>query len=263
MSETNEGVKVNFDDMKAPSQEKYIGTVGIWRGAVIKSFSITPVKLKDATKPESATNKKTGGWLEMILENEKDGKFTVRHFPLPVKPDDVAYVGKVYGTNGEELRDRTKAEQMQEDYKSFAYFMIQIAMALGNEFDNAKRIVTPNNTFESMVDATRKAFMPVFPTPQKVDFKTIWQNSDKNKTSYLQMPKAGVSNIVIARHDPNAPLSTVQFTAYEKKSGMIEKYPYQQKAAASANPNIVGAPAGAAAAYDLPPVAGGGSEDLF
>lgn len=228
-------VKVNFDDMKKPQQQQYISTAGFWRNAYLKQFGIEPLKekTKKVDGKDVGTGEFTGGWLNVVLDSEQ-GIFQGKYFALATKPEEVKFVGKVYDLKtGAELRDKTKEEQLQDDYKDFAYFLIQLGMALGNEFDNVRRIVTgvEPTTFSIMIDAFAKAFVKDDMIKARIDYKTIFNNNDKAKTSFLQFPKATGNNIVFTQYDPKEPKSSLSFTGYEKKKKADQElYPYQKPA---------------------------------
>lgn len=224
----SEDVKVDFDQMAEPSQQKYISEAGIYRNVLVTKMGIAPITEKDG--------KKSGGFLEIVIESAEYGMFTIKHWPLPKTPDEVKFVMKVYGPNGEELRDRTKEEQLNADHVEFAYFLCQLGMAWNNPFDNVKRIVIVEKTFETMIGAFIKAFFTDQARKSPIDVKLVWNNNIKDKKSFLQIAKATQKNVVFRPYLKSLAKSDLEFTAYEKKKKMlICEFPYAKPATGAAS----------------------------
>lgn len=225
---------VNFNDMKEPVNQKFVTQPGIYRGmknVVLKYMPATEEKKDDKGK---VTQKAMSAYYEISMENEANGILKDRLWEVNTDPSKVKYVGKVYDQKtGAEVRDMTPEEQIQDDFKKWFYFLTQLGMALGNPFENVKRIIAAESTWKNMGDAFIKAFINDKTAAEAVDIKYLCANSDKRKTSYVSIPKADYRNVVVFRHFANKAESDLVLSKYEKEKCMVIKYPYGGRTAPS------------------------------
>lgn len=240
--------KVQFGDMKEPINVRYIGEAGIYR-----NMKITKLEFVAAN-----AEKKLSSYLMETFENEKGEVFENRYWAPPETEDEVKFVSKLYGDKGEELRDLTKTEQIRKSFETTAYHMIQLAMALGVKFDDAKSKITAHDTFKGMCGALDGLWK--LNIGKTIDMKLLWNNSDKKKTSFLGIPDANYRSVVFLPYKADKPNSELNFSPYEVSNKLARKYKPTAKAPAgdgveTAAPGEgfvpVAAPEGAAAGEDL------------
>jgi len=212
--------KVQFGDMKEPVNVRYIGDAGIYRDMKVTKLEFVPANAE----------KKLSSYLLETFENSKGEIFENRYWAPPATEEEVKFVGKLYGDKGEELRDLTKTEQIRKQFETTAYHMIQLAMALGVKFDDAKPKITAHDTFSGMCDA----FIGIWKlNPGKtIDMKLLWNNSDKKKTSFLGIPDAGYRSVVFLPYKADKPNSELALSPYEADKKLVRKYKPTAKAPA-------------------------------
>lgn len=204
--------KVQFGDMKEPVNVKYINNAGIYRN----------VKITKAVYVPADDAKKLSGYFHEVFESAAGEIYENRYWEIPADEKDIKYLSKLYDKDGNELRDLTPAEQMQKDYEKFAYHLIQLGMALKCKFDDVKAKVTAQADFKEMC----KAFTTQIWEKNKantIDFKVLWNNNDKKKTSFMGIPDAGYRNVVFLPYEAAKPSSELSISAYEQKK-MVRKY---------------------------------------
>ena len=240
--------KVQFGDMKEPVNVRYIGEAGIYRDMKVKKLEFVPANAE----------KKLSAYLLEVFENPKGEVFENRYWAPPETEEEVKFVSKLYGEKGEELRDMTKAEQIRKSFETTAYHMIQLCMALGVKFDDAKSKITAHDNFKGMCTAFEGLWK--LHIGASIDMKLLWNNSDKKKTSFLGIPDAGYRNVVFLPYKADKPNSELALSPYEIDKKLTRKYKPTAKAPAD------GAVESAAPGEGFVPVAapeGSDGGDLF
>jgi hypothetical protein len=150
-------------------------------------------------------------------------------FCPPVQEDEVKYFNKKYDKKGIEIGTNNAEEQILEQWNETARLLIQLGQALGSDFDSlktmfAKWVPEPKpGVFETMVKGFDAAFPASKFEKKRIDVKVIWKNSDKQKTSFLEIPRATAKNFVFAPHIPGHE-SMLELTAYEQKNCLKPKF---------------------------------------
>lgn len=212
-------IKVNFDELPESKEFKSVSKAGVHL-----KFHIDEVEFSEAKEKDG---KKIGESVRILLRSE-NSQFTIYKFSPPTKPEDVKYVGGFY-QNGKEVRKKTPEEQIQADFAELYYMYEQLAKALGggkdviDKYKAAIRNAPLEATFKTMFDK----FFTIFPVEKIknkfINFKALWNNNDKNKTSFLSLSKASGSNMVFAAYvNDTSPILEVN-GAYEEKC-MVRKY---------------------------------------
>lgn len=244
---------VNFADMSAPVNEKSIKNPGIYRKMEVKSFKYVPSapKKDDKNQPVMTNGQPviSKAYTEVIVGNEDDGNFKHMYFEVSSNPADVTYFSKVYVDNIP-VRDKTAEEQIASDLMNYAYFLVNLMQALGNTFDNARRVLVPAKTFKEMTEAVIKACPNERMMGKYIDVKIICKNNINKKSSFMQIADANSKNVVMCMWT-DKPKSDIDYTKYELEKQSVVLFPY---GSASAN-----APkAGIAAELDNTPLANNG-----
>lgn len=206
--------KVQFGDMKEPVNVKYINNAGIYRN----------VSLTKAVYVPADEAKKLSGYFHETFESATGEIYENRYWEIPEKAEDLKFVSKLYDKDGNEVRDLTKEEQMQKEYEKFAYHLIQLGMALKCKFDDVKSKVTAQANFKEMCKAFTTQIWEKNKT-NTIDFKVLWNNNDKKKTSFMGIPDAGYRSVVFLPYDANKQSSELTISPYEiKKEKLVRKY---------------------------------------
>ena len=243
--------KVQFGEMKEPVNVKYINNAGIYRN----------VKITKAVYVPADEAKKLSGYFHEVFESAAGEIYENRYWEIPEKAEDLKFVSKLYDKDGNEVRDLTKEEQMQKEYEKFAYHLIQLGMALKCKFDDVKSKVTAQADFKAMC----KAFNEQIYAKNKentIDFKVLWNNNDKKKTSFMGIPDAGYRNVVFLPYDASKTSSELSISAYEQKK-MVRKYFPSNTAPSGDGAEVAAGSGGGFVPLKTEDGAAGGSEDLF
>ncbi len=220
--------KVQFGDMKEPVNVRYINNAGIYRN----------VSLTKAVYVPADDAKKLSGYFHEVFESAAGEIYENRYWEIPADEKDIKFLSKLYDKDGNEIRDLTPAEQMQKDYEKFAYHLIQLGMALKCKFDDVKTKVTAQADFKSMCNAfTEQVYAKN--KDNKIEFKVLWNNNDKKKTSFMGIPDAGYRNVVFLPYDASKPNSELTISPYEQKK-MVRKYFPTNTAPAGDNAEVAG-----------------------
>ena len=223
--------------------QKFVTKPGIYRG--MKNVSLKWVAATEEKKDEAGkvTQKAMSAHYVIEMENEADGKLSDRYWEINTDPSKVKYVGKVYDqATGAELRSRTPEEQIAEDFKQWFYYLTQLGMALGNPFENVKRIIAVESTFKAMGDAFIRAFITEQSKSEAIDVKFLCTNNVNKKTSFVGIAKPAYNNVVFFRHFANKAESDLQLSKYEKEKCMTIQFPYGGRTAPSGAPGEVKVP---------------------
>lgn len=202
--------KVMFDDMKEPVNVRYISDAGIYRNMKVKKLEF------------NAAKEKLSAFLLEVFENEKGEVFENRLWAPPETEEEVKFVSKLYGDNGEELRDMTKAEQIRKQFETTAYHMIQLGMAMKLKFDDVKPKITAHDTFKGMCEAL--IHIQKLQAAHTIDLKLLWNNSKTKKTSFLGIPDAGYRSVVFAVYHPEKPNSELSISPYETTNKLVRMF---------------------------------------
>lgn len=208
---------------KGVAQKNYINTSDIFRNAKIS------LKFNEATVKDGKT---TDPYLAVDFTVIKDGLeyvFSHREYQFPTSPDKVAYVGSKY-EKGVKVGEYTKEEQIVQEQIKFGYFMLQVALAVGetSPTDFTANVLECNKLspvlldFQGVCKSFIKRYESKFDTAA-VDFKTVFINNDNKKESNLRLSDASGANYALCKHDPSKP-SLCAFTPYETQKNRIAKY---------------------------------------
>lgn len=211
-------IKVNFDELPESKDFKSINTAGVHLKYHLEEIEFTDAKEKDG--------KMSNPFVKITVKSDV-AQFGIFKFSPPSNPEDVKFTSDVY-QNGKAVRKMTPEEQIQKDFTELFYFYEQLGRALGGTKDqiekfksNIKGVEMPV-MFKTMFDK----FFTIFPLDKVkaklFNFKALWNNNDKSKTSFLGISKAGASNMVFAPYvsDSNPVLSVGGF----EEKNMIRKY---------------------------------------
>lgn len=214
MSEIN----VNFDQLPESKEFKSINKAGVHM-----KFYLDEIEFKEKSEKDG---KKIGESVRLLLKSD-NAQFTIYKFTPPTQPEDVKFTGGVY-KNGKEIRKRTAEEQIQADFAELFYFYEQLAKALGgskesiDKFRAALKGVDLPNLFKTMFDK----FFTIFPQEKiktkLINFKALWNNNEKQKTSFLGIAKPSGTNMIFSAYvsDTNPVL---EVSAFEEKN-MVRKF---------------------------------------
>lgn len=257
--------QIGFEDLADSKQIKSIDTADIHRNFFLNEVEFVPRQEKKEKKKnekgetvEVGTGKMVGPYIKFGLKNHTgDVGFNFTMFTPPTTEEEVKFTSDKY-ENGIAVRKNTAQEQIIVEFNKKFYFFEQLAKAIGASPDNFLKFKTavkgdPTELFKMMFDK----FFALFPIDKiktkPVDFKTVWNNNDKTKTSFLQLADAGANNIVIAMHIPER-ATILQFTQYESQQKLKRKYSNTDKAPKDGNTESAG--------NGWRPVEGGGIDDV-
>lgn len=225
-------LKIDIGTFDEPKPERTIQEAGIYTGftiAEIKYMPPTPeVQAEPAAdgKPEVKAKKAVGASLAFSLVSDAGFKYDARKFLPPVSEANVKYVGKKY-ENNVPIRDLTPKEQLESDWGEFTMFLGQLGLAMGHPWASIRSVLMPLvGKGQEMCEAFIKAFC-LNKVQKKINFKLLWNNNDKNQTSFLQLPKAGSKSLVFEQHIPGQ-ASMLAIAKWETEKGM-DKCTYKFK----------------------------------
>lgn len=203
-------------------QKNYITKSDIFRNARVEA-SFVEAGEKDG--------KKTDPYFSLEFTAEVDGfesSITHRFYAPPTTPEEVKYVGSKYEKKVK-VGEYTKEEQIIEEQKKAVWFFIQLADAVGEtnrkDFLNSLVNVCIENNILNFTKFC-KMFLGRYNEKIKVariDFKTVWINSESKKESSLRISDASGSNYAFCKHDP-AKASLCCFTPYEQSKSRSPLY---------------------------------------
>lgn len=257
--------QIGFGDLADSKQIKSIDSADIHRNFFLNEVEFVPRQEKKEKKKnekgetvEVGTGKMVGPYIKFSLKNHTgDLAFNFTMFTPPTTEEEVKFTSDKY-ENGIPVRKNTPMEQIVVEFNKKFYFFEQLAKAIGASPDSFMKFKTavkgdPTELFKMMFDK----FFALFPIDKiknkPVDFKTVWNNNDKAKTSFLQLADAGANNIVIAMHIPER-ATILQFTQYESQQKLKRKYSNTDKAPKDGNTESSG--------NGWKPVEGGGIDDV-
>lgn len=220
--------KIGFDELPESKQYKTIDEAGIHR-----NFNLTEVEYQPRvpkTKKEKVDGKDKeveipgefkGPWIKFTFQNETDTtQFVCTMFSPPVKEEDVKFTSDFYD-KGVAIRKKTAKEQINAEFVTKFYFYEQLAKAFTISPDKI-------NSFKKSLDAEWEVmfklmfdtFFKMFPVDKvkakPIDLKTVWNNNQKAKTSFLQLGTPSASNMVFAPYIPERS-TMLSMSAYEQK----------------------------------------------
>lgn len=218
--------EMKFGDAPSSAQQQYVKTAGIHL-----NFSLTGREfIERITKDDKEKNAYVK--LTFTGNDEKKESFLCMLFEPATKESEVKYLGDIY-EKGVKIRKRTPEEQIKQEHGDRFYFYEQLAKALQQPAEKVAKwkqglTGTPEVMFKMMFESFFNNFPLDSVKDKKMNFKMMWSNNDKNKTSFLGLCSAAQNNIVFAAYV--SPETTgLQLSAYEEKN-LHRKY--QPKVAA-------------------------------
>lgn len=208
--------KIGFDDLPDSKQTKSLDKAGIQRNFILIGAEYKPREAKKEKKKndkgdmeEVATDKMVGPFVRLTFQSqdtEDPVQFVTTIFAPPTKAEEIKFHGDHY-ENGVKVRKNTDAEQINAEFKRKFYMYEQLAKGLGispAKFLEYKKVIggEPETIFKTMFDKFF-AMVPLDRIKDKpLDIKTLWNNNEKNKTSFLQLADSGANAVAIAMHIP-------------------------------------------------------------
>jgi hypothetical protein len=230
MSETT----IGFDALPESKDTVFVKTAGIHLGFKLIAKEFVPSKEKDG--------KTSNEQVKLSFQNDKNENVVLYLFAPPTKAEDVKYCGDIY-EKGVKIRKRTPEEQIVAEFNERFYFFEQLGKAWNSSKEKMDSFKTslagdPSGLFKKMFEKFFTVFTSEFFAEKKINIKMLFNNNDKQKTSFLGLAKPGASNLVFAPYttDDNPIL---QINLSEEKN-MVRKYTPKDKAPTTAGAEVGG-----------------------
>ena len=228
--------KIGFDDLPDSKQIKTLDKAGVQRNYILSAAEYKPKEFKKEKKKndkgemeEVVTDKTVGPFVRLTFQcqdKEDPVQFVTTIFAPPTKAEEIKFHGDHY-ENGVAVRKNTDSEQIHTEFKRKFYLYEQLAKGLGvspAKFLEYKKAIAgePEILFKKMFD-TFFSMVPIDRIKDKpLDIKTLWNNNDKAKTSFLQLADSGANAVAIAMHIPNRE-TFLSISPFEQKK-LVRKY---------------------------------------
>lgn len=241
---------IAFDSLPDSKQYKSVDTAGVHRKFALVEVEYVPRTEKKEKKKktdgsgeteEIGTGKFVGPYIKFVFRSEDPAQeVTVTLFQPATKEEEIKFYSDHY-EGGVAVRKKNAQEQIQHEFTQKFYFYEQLAkaqIASPEKFDVFKRSIkgTPDVLFKLMFDK----FFELFPLEKLktklIDIKLMWNNNDKNKTSFLQLAYPNANNLVFAPYVENRD-SMLSVTMYEQRN-MKRKYSNTDRAPSTDAPEI-------------------------
>jgi hypothetical protein len=214
-----------FDGVEETIQKKRVKAAGVYR-----KCKLTSAELIEQDADEEKKKKAYKCLLlkfNIPIENDDVAEYEHRIFQPPTQEKDVKFCMKHY-VKGIAVRDNTPLEQIYKDHEIVSIELIQLIQSFGNTFEQAKGLLTPfvsNSEIETAFVDMSKGFCKLYADGHTnlIDIKFVVYNSDKNKTSQLQIASPTTRNLAYCNHLEGVK-SKLEFSDYELKSSMVFKY---------------------------------------
>lgn len=224
MSEKKEGIK--FDDLPESKQYKSLDAAGVYR-----EFNLVEIefqkkepkkeKRKDSEEETVVEGKFIGPWVRFTFRNEKTiEQFVGIVFSPPTTPEDIKFHGGKF-EGGVEIRKRTDKEEIEAQFNNLYYLYEQLGKALQvspEKFISFKKGLSGDveKLFKEMFDKFFAAFPLDKINKKPIDFKVLYNNNAKAKTSFLGLPSASSNNMVFGPYIEGR-ASILSVAAWEQK----------------------------------------------
>lgn len=200
--------EINFDDAPESKQYKSLDKAGVHRKLFLVEVEFVEQKektKKDKEGKEVGTGEFVGPYAKFVFRSEEPAQqFVTTMFQPPTKETEVKFFGDYY-EKGVPIRKKTATEQIQGEFLNKYYHYEQLAKALQISPENFAKYKSatkgaPDILFKLMFEK----FFALFPLEKlktrAIDLKTIWNNNNRAKTSFLQLAYPSASNLVFAPH---------------------------------------------------------------
>lgn len=207
----SENKKLKFGDLPESKEKQYVQEAGIK-----PKFQVTAREFIERAEKDGKTK---NAQIKITFSNDTH-TFVAYLFESAWREEDVKYCGDLY-ENGVKIRKRTPAEQIEADIYERYYFFEQLIRALGMDkiaIDLFKKGLDDNpdgilkKMFESFVNVVSDQKLK----EKFINFKLMWNNNEKAKTSFLTMCKPSASNVIFSPYINDQNL-VLQLSNYEQK----------------------------------------------
>jgi hypothetical protein len=238
-----------FSDIDEPVQVKKVKKAGIYRKVRFEAFTFQPAEelpAKDGKEPVKLSARAT---LKLtVLEDIKNEKGDVTstietiheeaiYCPSCTEADILYFEDK--WEKGSKVGKKSATEQIKSNWEGFGMLLCQLGSALGDQFAIVKTKLEKYysaysvDTFKNLVEGFNKEYSVERLKTTYIDFKVIWSNNDKKKTSFLKLARANATNFIFMAHNSNLKESSLALSDYELKNCMIPKWSGNYNAPAS------------------------------
>lgn len=192
-----------FDFSNETEKKNYLRTAGLHKNAIFKSLTYN-------AEPSYE-------YFDIILEVD-GAEFRDRTFGTTLEK---VFIRKVYEKGMP--REETKEEAYEREYKEKFFKVLYLVMCYVSE-DEAKEAI---GKFNGLKDLVEKANSIIQNNEIKVNFLTIWRNSDSKQESRLVIAdRVKWVEPVVTDAEGNPKEATLSLTKYQKDNMLVEKYPY-------------------------------------
>lgn len=215
-------VDVDNENLAPQEGSNNIQEAGIHKDCIFKSLNLVvkPGK-KDPNKPYTAA--------EFVFEDATGRTHTEMYFKPATNESEITFCrkymepveGKMTAT-----RECTKQEMLTLYANEYFYFLSDLADAMRYNVASVQTELKKAKSFEDMTERFKRAVPPSPVT--KIAIKLLWENNDKNETSFLKAHVQGIMYYpykadIFDRHDPSLP-TRLQISKYESDKNMTRKY---------------------------------------
>jgi hypothetical protein len=169
------------DELTPQASKAIINNAGILPEITYKGVQLTDHKSKN--KP-GEVNKAA----EFLFEDSLGRQHRELYFKPPTSVDKVTFeVDKYEEVDGKlvKVRKLTKEEMLIGYGNDVVFFLLDLADALGFNYDTAKANVGKAKSFEDAIEIFKKQYPP--DPKKKINMKLLWDNSKKNQTTFLKL----------------------------------------------------------------------------